>query len=186
MKNFHRDNTLFSLCGLNCGLCTMHIGGYCPGCGGGEGNQSCAIARCGIQHGNAAYCCACEDYPCAEYADPEQYDSFVIHRTRARGFEKFQRVGLEAYMAELNGKIKALNHLLENYNDGRRKNFYVAAVSLLELADIQAVMEQIAAMPELSLLAVKEKAGAAAKLFERMAQKRDVVLKFNRNSPDKK
>ena len=40
MKDFIRDDDLFSLCGLNCGLCTMHIDGYCPGCGGGEGNQT--------------------------------------------------------------------------------------------------------------------------------------------------
>lgn len=26
MKNFIRDYPLFSVCGLNCGLCTMHIG----------------------------------------------------------------------------------------------------------------------------------------------------------------
>lgn len=51
MKNFTRAYPLFSLCGLNCLLCTMHLGGHCPGCGGGEGNQSCSIARCSIQKG---------------------------------------------------------------------------------------------------------------------------------------
>ena len=35
MKGFKRNNQLLSLCGLNCGLCPMHIDGYCPGCGGG-------------------------------------------------------------------------------------------------------------------------------------------------------
>ena len=39
MKGFIRSDRLFSLCGLNCGLCTMRLGGCCPGCGGGEGNQ---------------------------------------------------------------------------------------------------------------------------------------------------
>ena len=46
MKDFLRQEPLFSLCGLNCGLCTMHLGGHCPGCGGGAGNQSCSLARC--------------------------------------------------------------------------------------------------------------------------------------------
>lgn len=46
MKGFSRKEPMFSLCGLNCALCAMHVGGYCPGCGGGEGNQSCAFARC--------------------------------------------------------------------------------------------------------------------------------------------
>ena len=36
MKGFTREETRFSLCGLNCALCSMHLGGYCPGCGGGR------------------------------------------------------------------------------------------------------------------------------------------------------
>ena len=51
MKGFVRENQLLSLCGLNCGLCPMKLDGYCPGCGGGDGNQSCAIARCSIKRG---------------------------------------------------------------------------------------------------------------------------------------
>ncbi len=49
MKGFERENQLFSLCGLNCGLCPMRIGGYCGGCG--NGNQSCRIARCSLEQG---------------------------------------------------------------------------------------------------------------------------------------
>lgn len=37
MKNFNRENPLFSLCGLNCGLCTMYLDHYCPGCGAVKG-----------------------------------------------------------------------------------------------------------------------------------------------------
>jgi len=54
MKGFKRENRLLSLCGLNCGLCTMYLGKYCPGCGGGEGNQPCAMARCSLQHPGVA------------------------------------------------------------------------------------------------------------------------------------
>ena len=67
MKNFQRNNLLFSLCGLNCSLCPMNLNQYCPGCGGGEGNQSCSIAKCSIQHGNVEYCFQCENYPCKKY-----------------------------------------------------------------------------------------------------------------------
>ena len=48
MKGFTRMETRFSLCGLNCDLCSMHLGGYCPGCGGGAGNQSCTMAKCSL------------------------------------------------------------------------------------------------------------------------------------------
>ena len=53
MKGFNRPNQLFSLCGLNCGLCPMFLNKNCPGCGGGEGNQSCKIAKCSMEHDGA-------------------------------------------------------------------------------------------------------------------------------------
>ena len=67
MKGFTRSNLLLSLCGLNCGLCSMHLSGHCPGCGGGEGNQSCKITRCSLEHRNVAYWGDCGGYPCEKY-----------------------------------------------------------------------------------------------------------------------
>lgn len=34
MKDFYRTYPQVALCGLNCLLCPMNIGGWCPGCGG--------------------------------------------------------------------------------------------------------------------------------------------------------
>jgi len=93
--------------------------------------------------------------------------------------DKATEVGMEAYQAELNKKIRILESLLEHYDDGRRKSFFCTAVNLLELEDVHTVMEQIAveALPELSL---KEKAKVAAHLFEEMAAKRDISLKLRK------
>ncbi len=54
MKGFVRKDPYLSLCGLNCKLCSMELGGHCGGCG--FGNQSCAIARCGMEHSGVEYC----------------------------------------------------------------------------------------------------------------------------------
>ncbi|MCB8611537.1 DUF3795 domain-containing protein, partial [Faecalibacillus faecis] len=88
MKNFKRDNLLFSLCGLNCGLCPMKIDGYCPGCGGGAGNQSCKIARCSMEHGGIEYCFQCGKYPCEKYEGIDEFDSFITHQKRRTDFER--------------------------------------------------------------------------------------------------
>ena len=69
MKGFKRENQLLSLCGLNCGLCPMFFGKYCGGCG--KGNQSCAIAKCSLEHGKVEYCYECEQYPCEKYLNIE-------------------------------------------------------------------------------------------------------------------
>ncbi len=184
MKDYKRSYPLFSLCGLNCGLCTMRIGNYCPGCGGGAGNQTCAIIRCSLQHGGVEYCYLCEEYPCEKYEGIDEYDSFITHRNQLKDFEKVKKIGIEAYKSELSKKIEILNYLLANYNDGRRKTFFCLAVNLLELQDVEDVMKQIAADDD-SNLTLKEKAVLAVNLFKTMAAKRNIVLKLNKK-PKKK
>ena len=78
MKGFKRENQLLSLCGLNCGLCPMFLGNHCGGCG--NGNQSCKIARCSIEHGGIEYCFECSEYQCETYQHIDEFDSFITHR----------------------------------------------------------------------------------------------------------
>ena len=77
MKGFTRMETRFSLCGLNCDLCSMHLGGYCPGCGGGAGNQSCTMAKCSLEHGGIQFCWECREYPCPRYDGIDDWDSLA-------------------------------------------------------------------------------------------------------------
>lgn len=90
MKGFTRENQMFSLCGLNCGLCPMFIGKYCGGCG--NGNQSCKIARCSLEHGAPEYCYECECYPCEKYEHVDEFDSFITHRRQKADLEKAKRI----------------------------------------------------------------------------------------------
>ena len=87
MKGFVREDLLFSLCGLNCGLCPMKLDGHCPGCGGGAGNQSCKIARCSLEHGAPSYCFQCGEFPCGRYEGADEYDSFITHQNRLADME---------------------------------------------------------------------------------------------------
>ena len=98
MQGFNRAEPLFSLCGLQCALCPMHLDGHCPGCGGGAGNQSCAIARCSLEQGGVAFCTQCARYPCERYDGFDACDSFVPHQTRQRDLDHLQAVGLEVTM----------------------------------------------------------------------------------------
>lgn len=176
MKDFKRANPAFSLCGLNCALCAMHLGGYCPGCGGGAGNQPCAIARCGAEH-SVAFCWDCGEYPCGRYEGFDEYDSFIPHSARQRDVARAQDIGLEAYLTELGEKAEILGFLLEHYNDGRRKSFFSCAIYLLALADIKDVT---ARLPSAEILPLKERANQAVRLFQGMADARGVSLRLNK------
>lgn len=175
MKGFSRKNQLLSLCGLNCGLCTMRLGGHCGGCG--NGNQSCKIARCSLEHGGVEYCCECSRYPCEKYEKIDEYDSFITHRNRTVDMEKLHNIGVDRYNAEQEEKVQLLEYLLSSCNDGRRKTLFCLAVNLLELSDVQAVVDQLMAA---DLPTVKERAVHAAALLQKAADAQGVSLKLNR------
>ena len=151
----------------------MHLGGHCGGCG--FGNQSCPIARCSLEHGGYEYCHECPEYPCKRYEHIDEKDSFIIHRDQKRDLAKVRQIGVEAYNAEQAEKKQILDKLLADYNDGRKKTLFCAAVNLMELQDLKDVLAQLEAVcTELSL---KERAAAAARLLK---EKSTVDLKLRK------
>ena len=179
MKGFTRAETRFSLCGLNCALCSMHLGGYCPGCGGGAGNQSCAIAKCSLEHGGVQFCWECPEYPCSRYEGFDDGDSFVPHRNRQQDIAQARELGLDAYLARQAEKRAILDELLAHYNDGRRKTLFNTAVYLLPLEDLRSVMAALGSRPELTEQPVKERALAAVGLLQEAAVCLNINLKLN-------
>ena len=180
MKDFAREETRFSLCGLNCALCSMHLGGYCPGCGGGAGNQSCAIARCSLEHGGVPFCWECSEYPCSRYDGFDDGDSFVPHRNRQQDIARAREVGVEAYLAQLEERRAILEKLLTHYNDGRRKTFFNTAVYLLPLDELRAVMVDLNSRSELAGQPIQERVLAAVGMLQEAADRLDISLKLNK------
>ncbi len=184
MEYQQRQYPLFSVCGLNCGLCPRYQTegtSKCPGCAG-EGfltkHPPCGVLSCCQRHG-IDYCYLCEKHPCEKYEGADVYDSFITHQNQLKNFEKVKKIGLGAYQSELNEKVDILRNLLDDYNDGRQKNFFCIAVNLLELQDVKHVMEQIADGTK-SDESIKEKSANAVRLFKAMAENRNVILKLRK------
>ena len=179
MKGFTRNNQRLSLCGLNCTLCPMYLGKYCPGCGGGAGNQPCKIARCGLAHNQIQYCSYCEKYPCEKYEAEEIYDSFISHRRRHDDLKRILEIGEDAYDAEQQAKEEILLYLLQECNDGRRKSYYCQAVNLVSLPDLQtalkAIREQVSDSDS-----KKERAVFAVRCLQDMADRAGIDLKLRK------
>ena len=180
-----RKYPLFSACGLNCGLCPRyHTKGpsKCPGCAGvgfSQVHPPCGILSCAEKRG-LEYCFLCEDFPCNKYDNADLYDSFISHKNQFSDMEKAKKIGMEAYEALLNEKLGILNNLLNSYDDGRRKGFFCLAVNLLDLEDIRTVMVRI--NKEISSVPIKEKAAAAVRFFEEMAEARNISLKLRKKA----
>jgi len=158
----------------------MRLGGYCPGCGGGPGNQSCAIAKCSLQHDRVEYCFLCPEFPCGKFDGAEDCDSFITHQRQLSDIERAKEIGIDAYHKEQTRKVEILQTLLDEYNDGRKKTFYCLAVNLLPLEKIENIMEQAANYSSLSTLGIKEKSAYIVSLFQDYASQEGLVLKLRK------
>jgi hypothetical protein len=186
MKYKQRQYPLFSACGLNCGLCPRYQTdgtSKCPGCAG-EGfltkHPSCGVLSC-CQRRGMDYCYLCEEYSCVKYNGADASDSFITHQNQLKDFEKVKQIGLDVYQSELNEKVDILRKLLDDYNDGRQKNFFCMAVNLLELQDVEHVMKQIAGETK-SDESIKERSMTAVRLFKAMAEKRNIILQLRKKA----
>lgn len=179
-----REYPMFSACGLNCGLCPryqMEGASQCPGCAGkgfSAQHPKCGVLSCSQRKG-VAYCFQCAEYPCKRYDGADKADSFITHLHQLKDLEKAKAVGMENYRIQLDEKIKLLEYLLAQYNDGRKKSFYCVAVNLLELTDIQDVLQQIENTP-IKQAPAKEKAAAVADLLREKAAARNISLQLRK------
>jgi hypothetical protein len=186
MTYIERHYPRFSACGLNCGLCPRyHTEGKsrCPGCAGkgfSEKHPSCGVLSCS-QRKRVEYCYQCDEYPCQKYDGADLFDSFITHKNQFHDLDKAKRIGIEAYESEMNEKWEVLTHLLKNYDDGRRKSLYCAAVNLLDLQDVNLVLEKME-NEKLVANSIKEEALTATRLLEEMAERRHISLQMRKKS----
>ena len=86
----------------------------------------------------------------------------------------------DAYLAQLGEKRAALEELLACYNDGRRKTFFSAAISLLPYDTVCAVMDALHSRTELADRPIGERARTATALFQAAADQQGICLKLRR------
>jgi len=185
LQEYKREFPLFSLCGLNCGLCPRyHTDGEskCPGCGGENfhlKHPACAVITCNRKHEQVEYCFQCSSYPCGKYSKASEVDSFISYRNVTSDFAKAKR-DHDQYKRQLGEKVDMLQFLINNYNDGRRKNFYCNAVNLLDLETSQDIMTEIKEKISKQDISLKEKISQIILLFEERADKENIELKLRK------
>lgn len=186
MSDYQRVYPMFSLCGLNCGLCPRYQtkgDSKCPGCGGKDfalKHPSCKVINCSKKHGQFEYCFQCPSYPCEKYNAEYTVDSFITYANVQKDMNKARKDGLENYQAELNAKIIILESLLEHYNDGRKKNYYCIAVNLLDLVTLQYIMKQINETIATKDISLKDKIEQVTTLFEAQAAASGIEIKLRK------
>ena len=176
---FKRTDSLFSLCGLNCGLCPMQIRGGCSGCfNGSTCYLTCPIAPCSVRHGNVDYCFHCPEYPCKRYDGIDAHDSLISHRNQKKDMLKAKGMGIDAYLAEQRAKKALLEYMLEEYDDGSRDVFFCLAANMLDVDDLEDVINRA---DEICMdMTQREKADWLTRRLQACAEERRIPLVLRR------
>ena len=126
------------------------------------------------------YCFERPDYPCALYDHADEHDSFITHLNQRADMQKAKEIGIAAYAAEQEEKVKLLERLLAEYNSGREKTLFSLAVNLLSVEEVRAALQD--AEREATGLPIKEKAKCLARRLRETASQRGIELKLRKKA----
>ncbi len=137
------------VCGLDCGLCPRYYTkgpSRCPGCGGPDflnKHPSCSFITCCVKKKNLEACGQCPDFPCSKFKTDEEYQqidessSYPSYRVIMRNLNFVKDHGIKEFIGRQKKRIKLLEKMIENYDDGRSRSFFCRAACLLDLTSLE-------------------------------------------------
>jgi len=137
------------VCGLDCGLCPRYytIGtSKCPGCCGPDffnKHPSCSFITCCVKKKNLEVCAECSDFPCSKFKSEEEYQqlkessSYPSNKKIIPNLNFIKEYGIEKFVEQQKKRIKLLETMIENFNDGKSRSFYCRATALIDLISLK-------------------------------------------------
>jgi hypothetical protein len=136
-------------CGLDCGLCPRYytVGpSRCPGCAGPnflKKHPSCSFITCCVIKKNLEVCAQCPEFPCPKFKTERQYQqmkessSYPPNRKILPNLNFIKKHGIKKFIQQQNKRIRLLETMINNFNDGRSRSFFCRAAALLEVENLE-------------------------------------------------
>ena len=137
------------VCGLDCGLCPRYytVGpSRCPGCCGPDffnKHPSCSFITCCVKKKNLEVCAECSNFPCSKFKSDEEYQqlkessSYPSYKKVMPNLNFIKKHGIEKFVGQQKKRIKLLETMIENFDDGRSRSFFCKAATLLDLSSLE-------------------------------------------------
>ena len=141
------------VCGLDCGLCPRYytVGtSRCPGCcGPGFFNKrpTCSFITCCVKKKNLEVCAECSEFPCSKFKDAEEYQSletssYPPYRKIMPNLNFIREYRIKKFIEQQERRIKLLETMIENFDDGRSRSFYCKSAALLDLTTLENALDK--------------------------------------------
>ena len=149
MKAVKKTYPTIGCCGLDCGLCPRYYTegpSRCPGCAGPNffnKHPSCSFITCCVKKRNLEVCGQCPDFPCSKFKSEEDYQqlkessSYPSARKILPNLYFIKKRGIKKFIEQQQKRIRYLQTMLRQFNDGRSRSFFCRAAVLLGLKDLE-------------------------------------------------
>ena len=178
-------------CGLDCGLCPRYYSSgpsRCPGCAGLDffnKHPSCGYITCCVKKRGLEVCARCDEFPCSKFASWLDKltieDSFLTHQKIKPNLYFIRERGLDKFLKQQKKRIKLLEKMLKDFDDGRSKSFYCIATTLLPVVELENLLceaERKVKLEKVKADDIKTKAKILRGFLEGFAAKGGVELKL--------
>jgi len=151
MTNPIKKYPTIGACGLDCGLCPRYYTqgpSRCPGCCGPDffsKHPSCSFVTCCVKKKNLEVCTDCNEFPCLKFESEGEnsYDSFITHRKTVFNLNFIKENSIEKFIEQQKKRIKLLETMLNDYDEGRSKSFYCLATTLLTIESLEKSLNNV-------------------------------------------
>ncbi len=177
MERPARAHPTVGCCGIDCGLCPRyHTDGVsrCPGCGGPgffQKHPPCGALSCCAGKKEVAACSLCDEFPCSRLGSWTEKDSFVTHLRCRSNLESIRAGGMPAFLRQQGKRIRLLERMLEELDDGRSKSFYCLAAALLPIEDLTASLAEASRKARQERVAAGDRKARAALLRSALVER---------------
>ena len=182
---------IIGCCGLDCGLCPrFYTVGHsrCPGCAGPNffnKHPSCSFITCCVKKKNLEVCAECSDFPCSKFKSDEEYQkwqgssSYPPNKKVMTNLNFIKKNGIEKFIKQQRSRIKSLETMIANFDDGRSRSFFCKAAALLDLTSLTSSLDKATQKIKTDKIEqndVKQKAQILKKIINEIAFKEGVEL----------
>jgi hypothetical protein len=155
LKNYSaRRYPTIGVCGLDCGLCPRYYTqgtSRCPGCGGPDFSSkrpSCSFITCCVKKKNLEVCAECSDFPCSKFKTDEEYQqlkessSYPSCKVVMLNLDFIKEHGINKFIDQQKKRIKLLERMIDNFDDGRSRSFFCKAACLHDLTSLESALNE--------------------------------------------
>ena len=154
MNGYVKTYPTIGVCGLDCGLCPRYytVGtSRCPGCGGPDffdKHPSCSFITCCVKKKKLEVCGECSDYPCSRFKSDGEYQllkessSYPSYKKVISNLNNIKENGIERFMDQQKERIRIVETMMKNFDDGRSRSFFCKAAGLLDLTSLRNAMNR--------------------------------------------